>query len=350
MGAEAGQGIEWSALLDPASLVLTLLGLAIVTASAYRSLIFERETEKRGEVSSENFVTIDTAQALGIPILSSCILLLVFYFFSFISMALVVLMALCAASALAFALTPVVNGFCRWAGSTTLPSAASKQRPGTSAAEVEAHVPRASMSSNALLDPLLCGLSFAQMVLERDGQRPDDTHARIASERRDATVCQPGSYRCQAAAAGRARGGSDRAGVACEADHSTRLVHVRENARERQFLILGLGDLALPSLLLAFALCHDNRKLKAQNSSLTDAARQATRSTFWPDALRELGYFPTCTVGYLLGLEIALMMGVIFRAAQPALLYIVPLTLGALPTNGYLGSSWPNDRLPPCEC
>jgi len=331
MGAEAGQGIEWSALLDPASLVLTLLGLAIVTASAYRSLIFERETEKRGEVSSENFVTIDTAQALGIPILSSCILLLVFYFFSFISMALVVLMALCAASALAFALTPVVNGFCRWAGSTTLPSAASKQRPGTSAAEVEAHVPRASMSSNALLDPLLCGLSFAQMVLGLLSSAvvilwlvsghwvlndilgaalcvTFSSYVRLPNlkvctvlllclftydifwvflsehffgQNVMVSVATQQSVNPVHTVAKRLRLDVPEV-VQTELELPVKLIiphalftsEALENARERQFLILGLGDLALPSLLLAFALCHDNRKLKAQNSSLTDAARQ----------------------------------------------------------------------------
>lgn len=45
-------------------------------------------------------------------------------------------------------------------------------------------------------------------------------------------------------------------------------------------------------------------------------------------ALGHFGYFPTCMIGYLIGLETAFIMGLIFRVAQPALLYIVPCTLG----------------------
>lgn len=66
--------------------------------------------------------------------------------------------------------------------------------------------------------------------------------------------------------------------------------------------ILGLGDIVLPGLLLAF--------LKRF------------------DAVRGKGYWKTGLAGYLLGLTAAVAMGFWTESGQPALLYIVPATIG----------------------
>ena len=75
--------------------------------------------------------------------------------------------------------------------------------------------------------------------------------------------------------------------------------------------MLGLGDIVLPGLLLAWAARLDIRSY----------------GSLWsPYAGR--GYFPMVVVGYAIGLMAANFAVEYFETGQPALLYIVPLTLG----------------------
>eukprot|EP00698_Gefionella_okellyi_P001663 TRINITY_DN1155_c0_g1_i1.p1 TRINITY_DN1155_c0_g1~~TRINITY_DN1155_c0_g1_i1.p1 ORF type:complete len:193 (-),score=46.77 TRINITY_DN1155_c0_g1_i1:154-732(-) len=74
---------------------------------------------------------------------------------------------------------------------------------------------------------------------------------------------------------------------------------------DRDFMMLGLGDIALPALLFAFVLKFDGRRGRGVLQ----------------------GNFAAVVLGYVVALcltEIALFW---FRIAQPALLYIGPLTL-----------------------
>lgn len=77
--------------------------------------------------------------------------------------------------------------------------------------------------------------------------------------------------------------------------------------------MLGLGDIVLPGLLLVWAARLDIRRY----GLLT--APQASS-----------GYFPMAVVGYALGLMCANIAVQYFQAGQPALLYIVPFTLGPI--------------------
>jgi len=71
--------------------------------------------------------------------------------------------------------------------------------------------------------------------------------------------------------------------------------------------MLGLGDIVLPGLLLAFACRYDT-------------GRRLT--------LRDGGYFPLMVFGYALGLMMADAAVYVMDMGQPALLYLVPCTLG----------------------
>jgi len=71
------------------------------------------------------------------------------------------------------------------------------------------------------------------------------------------------------------------------------------------FSMLGLGDIVIPGLFLALLLRFD-------------AKRSLTRKSF------QTPYFTVTFIGYVLGLAVTMFVMHVFRAAQPALLYLVP--------------------------
>lgn len=82
-----------------------------------------------------------------------------------------------------------------------------------------------------------------------------------------------------------------------------------------QFSLLGLGDIVVPGVFVALALSFDQKLASEKRPSLT-----FTR--FFYDFPKP--YFTACMSGYVLGL--AMTMGVmhVFKAGQPALLYLSP--------------------------
>ncbi|KAK2171141.1 hypothetical protein NP493_1099g00023 [Ridgeia piscesae] len=95
------------------------------------------------------------------------------------------------------------------------------------------------------------------------------------------------------------------------------------------FSMLGLGDVVMPGLLLCFVLRYDAYK-RAQVSSAEVGL---------PPPLmyyHRVTYFHCSLIGYFLGLLTATVSSELFRAAQPALLYLVPFTLLPLVTMAYL--------------
>mmetsp|Transcript_91795 Transcript_91795/g.259182 ORF Transcript_91795/g.259182 Transcript_91795/m.259182 type:complete len:533 (-) Transcript_91795:123-1721(-) len=95
-----------------------------------------------------------------------------------------------------------------------------------------------------------------------------------------------------------------------------------------QFKILGLGDVAIPGLLISFLLRHDVTQGNARGA----------------------GYFTAGVVGYALGLFATFISLYLMQHGQPALLFLVPGTL--LPTfaiaarKGELRSLWTIDYSP----
>jgi hypothetical protein len=82
------------------------------------------------------------------------------------------------------------------------------------------------------------------------------------------------------------------------------------------YTMLGLGDIALPGLLIVFVRRFD--------LSLPQAKQ------------RSVGYFHVCVAGYAAGMFTCFVVLFVFRAAQPALLYLVPGTLGTVILTGLL--------------
>lgn len=94
------------------------------------------------------------------------------------------------------------------------------------------------------------------------------------------------------------------------------------------FSMLGLGDIVMPGLLLCFVLRYDAYK-KAQLTSAEVGLPP-------PNHLNKISYFHCSLIGYFLGLLTATVSSEVFKAAQPALLYLVPFTLLPLLTMAYI--------------
>ncbi|EDO32795.1 predicted protein [Nematostella vectensis] len=88
-----------------------------------------------------------------------------------------------------------------------------------------------------------------------------------------------------------------------------------------RFSMLGLGDIVMPGLLLCFVMRYD--KYKRQQAPPTDTESRIT-------------YFHCSLVGYIVGLVTATVASEVYKAAQPALLYLVPFTLLPILLMAYL--------------
>jgi len=114
------------------------------------------------------------------------------------------------------------------------------------------------------------------------------------------------------------------------------------------FSMLGLGDVVMPGLLLCFVMRYDAYK-RAQ------ATRMAENGIPLPANWLRISYFHCSLLGYFLGLLTATISSEVFKAAQPALLYLVPFTLfplfGMAWLKGDLRSMWsdPFVHVPPAK-
>nr|XP_006820605.1 PREDICTED: signal peptide peptidase-like 3-like isoform X1 [Saccoglossus kowalevskii] len=97
------------------------------------------------------------------------------------------------------------------------------------------------------------------------------------------------------------------------------------------FSMLGLGDIVMPGLLLCFVMRYDNYKRQASNNENNAYPVQNVTSLS-----QRLTYFHCSLIGYFLGLLTATISSEVYKAAQPALLYLVPFTLLPLLVMAYL--------------
>ena len=117
--------------------------------------------------------------------------------------------------------------------------------------------------------------------------------------------------------------------------------HLFAGSPQEPMLMLGLGDMALPGMLLALLLCQDVHSWGAPYGGGGDASpaaaaaavavalsspahqmRALLRWRFWRQT-----YALPAWAGYAAGMLAALGAGTIFQTPQPALLYLVPGTL-----------------------
>mmetsp|Transcript_90139 Transcript_90139/g.257751 ORF Transcript_90139/g.257751 Transcript_90139/m.257751 type:complete len:157 (-) Transcript_90139:137-607(-) len=87
-------------------------------------------------------------------------------------------------------------------------------------------------------------------------------------------------------------------------------------AGKLEFSILGLGDIVIPGILVALLLRFDSLHANAE-------------PPFFHAFRFSKPYFTACLVAYVLGLALTVFIMEYFKAAQPALLYLVPACLGS---------------------
>lgn len=105
--------------------------------------------------------------------------------------------------------------------------------------------------------------------------------------------------------------------------------------------MLGLGDIILPGLLISFAARLDAAKKLVNTASIrTRAAGEGVRDVSRLYRKRRLwkrifsGYFYRATLAYATGLMFALIVSHLTQHAQPALMYLIPLTVVTIALTG----------------
>jgi len=332
-----------ASLAEPAYLVLISTALFVVYGSAYRALNYEKEMERHRDFS-EASITLDSSQAVMIPIASSFTLILMFYLFSSMSNIITAFTCIASASALTFCLTPymcyinsqlgfmdpIIARCCSYCFTRTqcilvLTSSALvigwlvsghwllNNLLGISICiAFVSHVRLPNIKICALL--LVClfvydifwvffsehffGANVMVSVATQQASNPAHTVAN--------SLNLPGLQ-----------------SISRKLELPVKLVFPRSllggpvgDGSRAEYMMLGLGDMAIPGMLLALVLCFDYRK-----------NRDLGNDTKLP-VMRGCKYVWHALSGYATGLIAALAAGILTRLPQPALLYLVPSTLG----------------------
>ncbi|OAY76564.1 Signal peptide peptidase-like 1 [Ananas comosus] len=330
-------------LLEPASLTLIATAVFVTYASASRALDHGKEMERNLDFS-EASITLDRSQALMIPIASSCSLLLMFYLFSSVSHFVTAFTAVASASALYFCLSPYVayvksqfnlmdpfvsrccsKSFTRTQGILLL----------FCIGTVVAWLVSGHWVLNNLLGISIC-IAFVSHV-----RLPNvkvcalllvclfvyDIFWVFFSERffganvMVSVATQKASNPVHTVANSLSLPGLQL--ITKKLELPVKLVFPRNllggivpGNSAGEYMMLGLGDMAIPGMLLALVFCFDHQKSRdiAISSEKCSTKRQK--------------YVWYALSGYAVGLITALAAGILYQSPQPALLYLVPSTLG----------------------
>jgi hypothetical protein len=127
------------------------------------------------------------------------------------------------------------------------------------------------------------------------------------------------------------------------------------NFKSGRVMMLGLGDIALPGMLVSYALRCDtalsgeelrNEAEEESGSLIENGVRLAsingiaTRETKPKLGDRPLKLFQFSLVSYCIGLSAALLANFLSGHAQPALLYLVPAVVGTLAIRAWYCRAW----------
>mmetsp|Transcript_38060 Transcript_38060/g.82737 ORF Transcript_38060/g.82737 Transcript_38060/m.82737 type:complete len:385 (-) Transcript_38060:706-1860(-) len=349
---------DWGALLDllsPSTVVLIGQGAGVVYYAAIRSLAHEAEMETSKNL--EEIITLDSRSTLLIPIFSSFSLLLIFYFFSTISFVLTCLCIVACGFSLAFVIAPFVNRMSMLALSDPL-----RQKvlfnfldlPVTPAVALMGLVSSVTTISwvvtgywtlNNVLGMALCitYVSFIRLpnvkvcalllgclffydifwVFISSRIFGDNVMVAVATKQAENPVrAVANTFHLPVPSL-----------VSARLDLPVKLMVPRllfeeePDLRHREFLMLGLGDMALPGMLLALVMSFDDKRRRRQPMGVAPSQEQGRGG---------ITYLRLALGGYLVGLTMSMAAGVMSRAAQPALLYIVPCTLIPVTTKAWM--------------
>ncbi|KAG2238848.1 hypothetical protein Bca52824_091918 [Brassica carinata] len=317
-------------LLEPAPATLILTAVSVTFASAFRALNYAKEMERNRDFS-EASITLDTSQALMIPVMSSCSLLLMFYLFSSVSQLLTAFTAVASVCSLFFWLSPYALYvksqlvFTRMQGLLLVGCVMT----------VVAWLVSGHWVLNNLLGISIC-IAFVSHV-----RLPNiktcamllvclfvyDIFWVFFSERffganvMVSVATQQASNPVHTVANSLNLPGLEM--ITKKLELPVKIVFPRNllggvvpGVSASEFMMLGLGDMAIPAMLLALVLCFDYRKTR-DVVNLCDLKSSKGHKYIW-----------YALPGYAIGLVSALAAGVLTHSPQPALLYLVPSTLG----------------------
>ena len=349
---------EWAySVVDSSRISTFVISILLIVYGSFRSLNMEQENKEKDEngyvVTAEhansNVQTLDSCQAMFLPIGASISLVVMFLFFDSLQMVFAVCTAVLATVAFAFLLLPMCQyllrpcyngqkisfGYCgRFTGAEMLAFCLSFFI--VCIWVLTGHW--------LLMDALGMGLCVAFIALIRLPSLKVSTLLLVGLLIYDVFWVFFSSYifRTNVMVKVATRPADNPVGIFAKKLHLQGLMRDTPKLslpgklvfpsmhNSGHFSMLGLGDIVMPGLLLCFVLRYDAFK-KCQVIS-SEAGLLPPPSSYYT----RISYFHCSLVGYFLGLLTATVSSEMFRAAQPALLYLVPFTLLPLFTMAYL--------------
>lgn len=359
--AQVGANIEYQeykwaySIMDSSKVSACLISMLLIVYGSFRSLNMEREARERAEKEREacllggkpaaapthnNVQTLNTMQALCFPLGSSVALLIMFFFFDSMQTVVAIATAIIACAALAFLLTPLCQYV--WSGSSRM-GCGRYSGPELAATALAATIVAVWVLTGhwLLMDAMGMGLCVTFIALIRLPSLKVSTLLLTGLLLYDVfwvffssyifttnvmvkVATRPAENPMNVVA--RRLGGGMR--EAPKLSLPAKLVFPSMH-HQGHFSMLGLGDIVMPGLLLCFVLRYDAYKkatLVCQMGQVPGPRSMGSRLT----------YFHCSLLGYFLGLLTATVSAEVFKAAQPALLYLVPFTLLPLLTMAYV--------------
>ncbi|CAH1641236.1 unnamed protein product [Spodoptera littoralis] len=354
------QEYKWAySIMDSSKVSACLISMLLIVYGSFRSLNMEREARERAErereatllggkpattssSSNSNVQTLNTMQALCFPLGSSVALLIMFFFFDSMQTLVAICTAIIACAALAFLLTPL----CQYvAGGARGAVCGRYSAPELAAALLAAAIVAVWVLTGhwLLMDAMGMGLCVTFIALIRLPSLKVSTLLLTGLLLYDVfwvffssyifttnvmvkVATRPAENPMNVVARRLQLGGAMR--DAPKLSLPAKLVFPSMH-HQGHFSMLGLGDIVMPGLLLCFVLRYDAYKkatLVCQMGQVPGPRSMGSRLT----------YFHCSLLGYFLGLLTATVSAEVFKAAQPALLYLVPFTLLPLLTMAYV--------------
>lgn len=346
-------------VLDSSRVSTFVIAILLVVYGSFRSInMDQKQNESKEKVSDSNgsaaaahdvnsgFQTLDSAQALCLPIGASISLLIMFFFFDSMQVVFAICTAILAASAFAFLMLPMCQYLMR-------PCTQNKK---ISFGIVGRYTPAELLSLTLaitfvsiwvltghwiLMDALSMGLCVSMIALLRlpslkvsclllSGLLIYDVFWVFFSSYIFNTnvMVQVATAQADNPVGAVAR----RLNLAVGKDAPQLSLPgklVFPSYGNDHFSMLGLGDIVMPGLLLCFVLRYDNyKKQRAEGEGYVPLSPG--------NLIYRVRYFHCTLIGYFIGLITATIASEVNRSAQPALLYLVPFTLLPLVTMAYL--------------
>lgn len=345
-------------VVDSSRLSTFVISILLIVYGSFRSLNLEQENREKEKDKNNysgftgendgNVQTIDTCQAMFLPIAASVSLLVMFLFFDSLQMVFAICTAILATVAFAFLLLPMCQYMIRPC------SSGQKISFGICGRFTAAEIMSFCLSFLIvciwvltghwlLMDALGMGLCVAFIALVRLPSLKVSTLLLVGLLIYDVFWVFFSSYifSTNVMVKVATRPAENPVGLFAKKLHLSGLVRDAPKLslpgklvfpsmqNSSHFSMLGLGDIVMPGLLLCFVLRYDAYK-KSQLNSIEAGIPQPINT------IQKITYFHCSLIGYFLGLLTATVSSEVFKAAQPALLYLVPFTLLPLLTMAYL--------------